>query len=147
MNAAVTEAASWIHQYQVTVRTIPSGAIGGTFLVTYTMSGTTHTNEQHTTPWTQWIDASKTVTLSSPQSSFSGYTFGSYTSNPVTVNSAQTISLMYYGPLDHFAFNTITTPQTAGTTFSITITAMDAYGNVVANYAGSNSFECFNRNY
>ena len=125
MNAAITETASWTHQYQVTVTASPSGAIGGTFAVTYTMSGTTYTNEQHNTPWTQWTDASTTVTVSSPQSPYNGYTFSSYTNNPVTMNSAQTITLVYYGALDHFVFNAISSPQTAGSAFSITITAQD----------------------
>jgi hypothetical protein len=136
MNAAITETASWTHQYQVTVTASPTGAIGGTFAVTYTMGGTTYTHQQHNTPWTQWTDASTTVTVSSPQSPFKGYTFSSYTNDPTTMNSAQTITLMFYGALNHFVFNTIGT-QTAGKAFSITITAKDAYGNTVKNYAGS----------
>jgi len=43
------------------------------------------------------------------------------------------------GSLDHFVFNLIGT-QTAGTPFSITITAEDAGGNIVTNYAGAISF-------
>ena len=43
------------------------------------------------------------------------------------------------GSLDHFAFTTINT-VTAGTAFSITITAEDSSGNPVTNYAGSVSF-------
>jgi FKBP-type peptidyl-prolyl cis-trans isomerase 2 len=43
---------------------------------------------------------------------------------------------MYYGALNHFVFNTIST-QTAGTAFSITITAKDAYGNTVTSYDSS----------
>jgi hypothetical protein len=136
MNAAITETASWTHQYQVTVTASPTGAIGGTFAVTYTMSGTTYTHQQHNTPWTQWTDASTTVTVSSPQSPYKGYTFSSYTNNPATMNSAQTITLMYYGALNHFVFNTIST-QTAGTAFRITITAKDAYGNTVTSYDSS----------
>jgi hypothetical protein len=139
MNAAITETASWTHQYQVTVTASPTGAIGGTFAVTYTMSGTTYTHQQHNTPWTQWTDASTTVTVSSPQSPYKGYTFSSYTNNPATMNSAQTITLMYYGALNHFVFNTIST-QTAGTAFRITITAKDAYGNTVTSYASSVGF-------
>ncbi len=139
MNAAITETASLTHQYQVTVTSSPSGAIGGTFAVTYTMSGTRYTNQQNNTPWTQWIDASTTVTVSSPQSSYNGYTFSSYTNNPVTMNSAQTITLVYYGALDHFVFNAISSPQTTGSAFSITITAVDAYGTTVTSYTGTNT--------
>lgn len=43
------------------------------------------------------------------------------------------------GPLDHFAFNTITSPQIASLPFSITITAYDAYGNVKTDYTGTNT--------
>ncbi|MGD0978148.1 MAG: archaellin/type IV pilin N-terminal domain-containing protein [Candidatus Bathyarchaeia archaeon] len=98
MNSAITETATWRHQYQVTVTASPSGAIGGTFAATYTNSGTTYTNEQHTTSWNQWTDASTTVTASSPQSPFNGYTFSSYTNNGATMNSAQTITLVYSRP-------------------------------------------------
>ncbi len=137
MNAAITETASWIHQYQVTVTSSPSGAVGGTFAVTYKIGGTTHTNEQHTTPWTQWTDASSTVTVSSPQSPYNGCTFSSYTNNPVTMALSQTVTLGYYGTLDHFILNPISSPQTSGSAFSITVTAKDAYGNTVANYGSS----------
>jgi hypothetical protein len=136
MNGPITEVASWTHQYQVTVKASPNGATDGTFAVTYTMSGTTYKRQQHNTPWTQWIDASTTVTVSSPQSPYKGYTFSSYTNNPATMNSPQTITLMYYGALNHFVFDTIGT-QIAGKAFSITITAEDAYGNTVTSYAGS----------
>jgi hypothetical protein len=139
LNAAITETASWINQYQVTVTASPSGAIGGTFAVTYTMSGTTHTNEQHNAPWTQWIDASTTVTVSSPQNYYNGYTFSSYTNNPVTVNSNQTITLVYYGALDHLIFNAISSPQTSGSAFSVTVTAKDLYGTTVTNYTTTNT--------
>jgi FlaG/FlaF family flagellin (archaellin) len=95
MNAAITETASWSHQYQLTVTASPSQAIGGTFSVTYTQGGTVHTNEAHTTTWTGWADGGTTATVSSPQSPFGSYTFGSYTNNPATMNSGQTISLTY----------------------------------------------------
>ena len=38
--------------------------------------------------------------------------------------------------LDHFVFNTVGT-QTAGTPFSITVTAKDASGNTVTSYTGT----------
>jgi hypothetical protein len=41
--------------------------------------------------------------------------------------------------LASFVFSTISSPQKAGTAFSITITAEDAYGNPVISYAGSTS--------
>jgi hypothetical protein len=39
--------------------------------------------------------------------------------------------------LDHFVFSAISSPQTAGTPFSITVTAEDAYGNMVKSYTGT----------
>jgi hypothetical protein len=53
------------------------------------------------------------------------------------MNSPQTITLTYYGTLHHFIFSTISSPQTAGTPFIITITAKDAYGDTVKNFDGS----------
>jgi hypothetical protein len=44
-----------------------------------------------------------------------------------------------HGPLDNFKFGSITSPQIAGVPFPITITAVDAYGNTVTNYTGTNS--------
>ncbi len=40
------------------------------------------------------------------------------------------------GSLHHFAFDTITSPQTAGTAFTITITAEDLYNNIVTTFTG-----------
>ena len=68
--------------------------------------------------------AASAVTLSTSGSGMSG------TSNSFTVNS---------GVLDHFTFNTIKSPQTAGTAFSITITAKDDDGNTVTSYTGTNA--------
>ena len=47
----------------------------------------------------------------------------------LTVNAAS---------LDHFTFDSISSPQTAGTAFSVRITAEDAYGNTVTSYTGTN---------
>jgi hypothetical protein len=43
------------------------------------------------------------------------------------------------GNLDHFDFSVINSPQTAGTAFSVTITAKDANGNTVPSYLGTNT--------
>ncbi|HEY42247.1 MAG TPA: DUF11 domain-containing protein, partial [Dehalococcoidia bacterium] len=40
------------------------------------------------------------------------------------------------GPLHHFIFATIPSPQVAGIPFSITITAVDVYGNTITDYTG-----------
>jgi len=41
--------------------------------------------------------------------------------------------------LDHFTFDSISSPQTAGSAFTITITAKDQYENTVTSYAGTNT--------
>ena len=41
------------------------------------------------------------------------------------------------GPLDHFAFGTISSPQTAGTAFNVTITAQDVNNNTVTSFDGN----------
>jgi len=43
------------------------------------------------------------------------------------------------GPLERFAFDTISSPKQVAVPFSITITAYDAFGNVKTDYTGSNS--------
>jgi hypothetical protein len=43
------------------------------------------------------------------------------------------------GPLDHFAFDTISSPKQVAVPFSIAITAYDAYNNVKTDYTGTNS--------
>ena len=73
------------------------------------------------------------VTLTQSGTGISISTVGnskSGTSSTFTVNS---------GALDHFVFNSVGTPQTAGTAFSITITAKDVNGNTVASYVSTNS--------
>ncbi len=43
------------------------------------------------------------------------------------------------GLLDHFEFDTISSPKQVATPFSITITAYDAYNNIKTDYTGTNS--------
>ena len=54
-------------QYNVTVTASPDETIGGTFNVTYTQCGTTYTNVQKTTTWSNWVDANTNVTLTAPE--------------------------------------------------------------------------------
>jgi len=88
-------------QYQVTVTATPSGAVGGTFRVTYTQCGTTYTDVQKTTSWMDWVDAGTTVTVSEPQdiigvSSDTRYKFDHYDpSDSVLMTEAKTITLVY----------------------------------------------------
>jgi len=73
------------------------------------------------------------VTLSQAGTGISISTSGggkSGTSNSFTVNVAA---------LDHFIFNTVSSPQTVGKAFSITITAKDSSGNTVTSYTGTNT--------
>jgi hypothetical protein len=92
---------NWKTQYQITVIASPAGAIGGTFNVTYTQCGTTYTNVQKTTPWTEWVDASTAVTVSEPQDTMdvslgTRYKFDHYDpSASVTMDLAKTITLVY----------------------------------------------------
>src|SRR5450756_1153181 len=64
------------------------------------------------------------VTLFTTGSAMSG------TSSIFTVNP---------GALNRFTFSTISSPQTAGSAFSITVTAKDVYGNNVTGYIGTPS--------
>jgi hypothetical protein len=76
--------------------------------------------------WTGSVSISASgsgITIGTSGSSKSG------TSNSFTVNS---------GALDHFVFSNIGT-QTAGTAFTITITAKDSNGNTVTSYTGTNT--------
>jgi hypothetical protein len=129
---------NFYHQYSLTVTASPSGATGGTFSITYTQFGTTYTNQQHTTTWNSWADTSTTATASSPQSPVGSYTFSSYSpSASVTMNQAQTITLVYMGHLGNT--NTGTTAQTLSNylrgipvtaTETGTIQSISAYVNV-----------------
>jgi hypothetical protein len=95
--SANTQVISMYNQYQLTVTASPSGAIGGTFKITYTQLGTTYSNQQETTTWTSWADASSTATVTSYASPVNGYSFVSYTpsSGSVTMTAAETITLNY----------------------------------------------------
>jgi hypothetical protein len=101
MDSAKDITANYKTQYQITVTANPSGALGGTFKVTYTQCGTTYTNVEKTTPWTDWADAETTVTVSEPQdiinvSLGTRYKFDYYSpSSSVTMDNAKTITLVY----------------------------------------------------
>jgi uncharacterized repeat protein (TIGR01451 family) len=99
----VTCSASWTVkvQYEITVTASPSGAIGGTFAVTYTQSGTTYTNVLKTTTWTDWADSGTTVTVNNPQDPINDgpgkrYKFDQYNpSASVAMTGSETITLVY----------------------------------------------------
>ena len=50
------------------------------------------------------------------------------------VKSNSTTIVVNFAALDHFTFNNVNSPKVAGTGFSITITAKDAYENTVTSY-------------
>jgi len=60
----------------------------------------------------------------------SGGALAAGTGNPITFNVVASTTV------DHFSFATINSPQTAGTAFSITITALDAGNNTVTSFGG-----------
>jgi PKD repeat protein len=96
VTSPVTVTGNYKTQYQITVTASPSGALGGTFKVTYTQCGTTYTNVLKTTSWTEWADGGTTVTVSEPQDIVNGYKFDSYNpSATVTMDQAKTITLVY----------------------------------------------------
>jgi hypothetical protein len=59
------------------------------------------------------------------------------TDNCGNTASDSVISVKVVGPLNHFVLATISSPQTAGIPFGITIYAQDAYNNTVINYTGT----------
>jgi hypothetical protein len=96
MNSPKDVTAGYKTQYQITVTASPSGALGGTFKVTYTQCGTTYSNVQKTTSWTEWADAGTSVSVSEPQDIVNGYKFDHYDpSQSVTMTAAKTITLVY----------------------------------------------------
>jgi len=100
-SSSETVTANYKTQYQITVAASPSGALGGTFKVTYTQCGTTYTNVQKTTTWIEWADANTMVSVSEPQDVINGasgtrYKFDHYNpSSGVTMDQAKTITLVY----------------------------------------------------
>jgi hypothetical protein len=133
ITAAATYSATYKIQYQVTFAVTPLG------------SGSTSPTGSNV-----WEDAGP---LSISATADSSYTFSTWSSNTVSitfnnVNSAST-TVTISGPgtitshfliaLDHFVFNTISSPQTAGSAFSITVTAKTASDTTVTAYTGTPS--------
>ena len=117
--------------------TITAKASNGNTITSYTGTNTLTASSGTITPTTTtafvagiWTGQ---VTLSQAGTGISISTSGggkSGTTNKITVNP---------GALARFIFNTISSPQTAGKTFSITITAKDANSNTVTSYTGTNT--------
>ncbi|MGD0645441.1 MAG: hypothetical protein ABSA75_11100 [Candidatus Bathyarchaeia archaeon] len=62
------------------------------------------------------------------------WTVTAYDGSCVTGTASLTVTP---GPLAQFEFSAISSPQTAGTSSSVTITAVDSCGNTVTNYSGT----------
>jgi hypothetical protein len=58
------------------------------------------------------------------------------TNNAGITGSSNAVTVLPAG-LDHFKFDTVSSPQAVGASFGVTITAYDAYGNVATGYAGT----------
>jgi uncharacterized repeat protein (TIGR02543 family) len=101
ISGAINETGNYMAQYEVIVTASPVGAQGGTFKVSYTHDGTPHSNEGHTTPWTEWADAGTNAVVSDPQDiiSISGdsrYKFDHYDpSDTALMDQARTVTLVY----------------------------------------------------
>ena len=107
-----------------------------------------------TSPYTyQWFESAlgeSYVMVGSNSASFSFVTSGSTVTGywsfilqvkdnvGASVNSSAVSVTVNPAPLDHFVFSSVGT-QTAGTPFSVTVTAKDAYGNTVTTYTGINT--------
>jgi len=138
VNGPLTITGTYKTQYEITVTASPAGAIGGTFKVTYIQCGTTYTGVEKATSWTEWVDATKDVTVSEPQEyvpSEAGkdgvrYKFDHYDpSDSVTMDGAKTITLVYktqYYLTMSTNFGTVSPGsgwQDAGTVLTISATA------------------------
>jgi hypothetical protein len=76
--------------------------------------------------------------LSGTPTTAGNYTFTLEGANPGLICAASKVFTMtIIGPLHHFAVSTISSPQTAGTAFNITITAQDSNNNTVTGFSGA----------
>lgn len=93
-------------------------------------------------PGNGWYDADTMVSLTADPANgyvFSSWSDGAAQSHSVIMNQATTLTANFAREVDHFTFETIPSPQTAGSPFVITITAVDADGNIVSSYSGLNT--------
>ncbi len=101
--------------------TTDKGSIGSLQVTKETINGKTTATLTSST-----IEETATVTAKAPP----------YTT---VAQDSTTVDFTFGGSLDHFTFDTISSPQTAAVTFSITITAKDQYENTVTSYTGTNT--------
>ncbi|MCL5734933.1 MAG: IPT/TIG domain-containing protein [Actinobacteria bacterium] len=154
--ATVTFTAGPVSASQSTVVALPTsvvadGATTSTITVTLKdannnpVSGKTVTLAKTSGPGTPNIgaasgpsDASGVVTfaVSSTTAGADVFTATDVTDSNLVITQTATVTFTP-GPLDHFAFATITSPQATGVAFSITITAQDVNNNTVTGYTGT----------
>jgi hypothetical protein len=105
-----------------------------TFAIASTPSGATGQTLSATSTATDGSgQASSTLTLGSAVGTYTvTATSNGLTGSPLTFTATAT-----GGALHHFAISTISSPQTAGTPFSITITAEDASNHTVTSFTGT----------
>ena len=93
-------------------------------------------------PGNGWYDSDTMVSLTADPANgyvFSSWSDGGAQSHSITMSQATTLTANFAREVDHFTFETIPSPQTAGSPFAITITAVDADGNTVSSYSGLNT--------
>ncbi len=140
VSGTTTANPTYYHQYQLTVTANPAGALEGSFAIQFTKFGST-SNPSQNTQWQDWADAGTTATASNPQSPFIGYTFSTYTNNPTTMNTAQTITINYTPPTifsDNFENNWLT-QWAAHNTYSSILTAQSYSPTHAARLRGGNN--------
>jgi hypothetical protein len=132
-----------LHHFQVV--TSGNASAGQNFPLTitaqdeYNNTVTSFTNQATLTDKTGTINPAVTGAFSNGVRSENLTFTKSYTNNQVTVtydNKSGNSALFNVlpGGLDHFTFDTISSPQIAGTSFGITITAQDQYNNTVTSF-------------
>ena len=84
----------------------------------------------------RWIAGSKTFSITLETAGSWTVTATNADSGGIATDTSPAITVNP-GSLDHFVFDSISSPQTAGVDFTIKITAYDAYNNVKTNYAGT----------
>lgn len=113
---------------------------------TIALSSTSHSGKfsLSTSPWSDAVS----LTISAGSNSVSFYYKDTIAGTPTItaaenpsegwIDAAQQETVNPAAP-EHFDFSPISSPQTSGVAFTITITSRDVYGNTVTSYAGSNT--------
>ena len=103
---------------------------GGQYQLTYSVNPTSggSISLNPTDPGSGWYNLGTSVTVTAnPGVSyvFVSWSDGGAQIHSITMNQATTLTANFAHPVDHFTFETIPSPQTAGSSFTLTITAVD----------------------